>query len=340
LSLKTQKAVESIFYKVFLFDEQKDAVSQGLTLLLGLLKALEDMNIPQMTLTHLLQNVGIDPAEVLVLRHRPTELPLRKVLPWLAQEHPAVFNAYQQHHGARLEKALGKLIGKGYVASFIGMNPGEAVFAGLYRIQGSKTVTFEQFWSIPEIKTLLTHRIKGWEKGDREHHEWFDLTTLEAYKGWIGKLSVKWPAPERTWWRRAHKNSFPILAITEESRFVSRFPDWQNLVLTWDQLKVIPRTWRETLKQWRGIYLIHDSLDNRNYIGSAGGIENLIGRWEDYAKKGDGGNKHLIGRNPQTFLFSILERVSPDMSQTDIVLLENSWKQRLHTLHPGGLNHN
>jgi len=116
---EVQEAIESLFYKDFLFDEQNDAASQRLTLLLGLLKALEDMNTSEMTLTNLLQNVGIDPAEVPGLRRRPTELPLRKVLPWLAQEHPAVFKAYQQHHGEKLEKALGNLAGMGYVASFI-----------------------------------------------------------------------------------------------------------------------------------------------------------------------------------------------------------------------------
>lgn len=291
-----------------------------------------------MTLSHLLDNASFDPHDVLVLRHRPSELPLRKVLPWLAHEHPLVFNAYQQHHGEKLEKSLKRLSGTGYIASFIGLNPGEAFFAGFYKIQGSKSITFDEFWQIPEIQILKTHRIVGWKKGERKHHEWFDLRRLGLHQEWIGKLIVKWPAPERSWWRRAHRNDFPVVAIAEESRFAALMPDWQTLILTWEQLKVMPSSWRDALREWRGIYLIHDSVDGMNYVGSAGGLNNLIGRWENYAKNGSGGNKNLIRRNPETFSFSILQRVSPDMPQNEIVQLENTWKQRLHTLHPDGLN--
>lgn len=185
-----------------------------------------------MTLSHILQNASIDPESVLVLRHRPTEPGLRRVLPWLAHEQPTVFNAYQQHHGQKLEKALGKLSGKGYVASFIGMRPGDAVFAGLYEIAGSKAITYRQFWDIPEIQILKTHRIVGWLKGEREHHEWFDLRRLDLYSEWIGKLIIAWPPPERSWWRYASRNHFPIRAITEESLFAAQMPGWKDLVLS------------------------------------------------------------------------------------------------------------
>jgi hypothetical protein len=293
-----------------------------------------------MTLTHLLQNASINPESVLVLRHRPTELGLRKVLPWLAHEQPRVFNAYQQHHGEILEKAMGKLEGKGHIASFIGLRPGEAVFAGFYEIAGSKSITYRQFWEIPEIQILKTHRLVGWQKGERKHHQWFDLRRLDLHRDWIGKLVVAWPPPERSWWRYADRNNFPIRYITEESLFAPHMPDWRDLVLTWAELDAIPTSWRNALGHWRGIYMIHDTMDGKNYVGSAGGGKNLLGRWRNYAESGNGGNKHLISRKPETFLFSILERVSPDMPQEDIVELESTWKQRLHTLHPAGLNAN
>ena len=54
----------------------------------------------------LLVGKGIDPTQVLVFRHRPTEPQLRKVLPWLAAEKPDVFNAYQQTHPPKVEKAM------------------------------------------------------------------------------------------------------------------------------------------------------------------------------------------------------------------------------------------
>jgi len=82
-----------------------------------------------MNLNILLADADIDPRTVLVMRHRPFEPELRKVLPWLAAEKPDVFNAYQQTQGEKLEKAM---LGAKHVASFIGHEPGKAVFVGLY----------------------------------------------------------------------------------------------------------------------------------------------------------------------------------------------------------------
>jgi hypothetical protein len=50
----------------------------------------------EMNLKDLLLGKNIDPQSVLVLRHRPLEPELNKVLPWLAAERLDVFNAYQQ----------------------------------------------------------------------------------------------------------------------------------------------------------------------------------------------------------------------------------------------------
>jgi hypothetical protein len=76
-----------------------------------------------MNLNDLLLAKGIDPKHVLVLRHRPPEPKLNKVLPRLAAEEPDVFNAYQQTQGEKLEKAMQAVTGTGYLASFIGHEP-------------------------------------------------------------------------------------------------------------------------------------------------------------------------------------------------------------------------
>jgi hypothetical protein len=38
--------------------------------------------------------------------------------------------------------------------------------------------------------------------------------------------------------------------------------------------------------------------------------------------------------------FTILQRVSPDMEAEDVIQLEATWKKRLHTRPPHGLNDN
>ncbi len=81
-----------------------------------------------MNFNDLLTGKHINPDDVLILRHRPDEPELRKVLPWLAAEKPDIFNAYQQTQGRRVEKAM---LSARFAASFIGHEPSKAVFIGL-----------------------------------------------------------------------------------------------------------------------------------------------------------------------------------------------------------------
>jgi hypothetical protein len=93
------------------------------------------VRIGDMELNDLFQKNGIDPRQVLVLRHRPKEPKLNRALPRLAAERPDVFNAYQSIQASSLERAMKAMTGTGFVASFIGHEPGKALFVGLYAIR-------------------------------------------------------------------------------------------------------------------------------------------------------------------------------------------------------------
>jgi hypothetical protein len=160
-------------------------------------------------------------------------------------------------------------------------------------------------------------------------------------KKWHGKLIIEWPRPPIRWWRFASKAEFPISAIAEDSVLYRAMPDWKECIWPWVELSKLPRKWRETLRQWRGIYYIFDQSDGKGYVGSAyGREENILGRWERYAATGHGGNVHLRKRLAKNFVFSILERVSPDMEKNDVIERKTTWKKRLHSRWPFGLNDN
>ena len=72
-----------------------------------------------MTLNEPLLREHITTENVIVLRHKPVEPGLARVLGWLAAEYPKTFNAYQQTQGAVLEKSMLKMVGAGYVACFL-----------------------------------------------------------------------------------------------------------------------------------------------------------------------------------------------------------------------------
>jgi len=288
-------------------------------------------------LNDLLQKHGIPPADVLVLRHRPQEPKLRKTLLWLAAEKPDLYNAYQQSQFPKVEKAFTRAK---YIASFIGVDAGTALFAGLYAVKSWRPLGYEGYWKIAANKELHESFGMAGFGGDRPTTLWFDLVpSTEFYATWRGRLVIRWPGLERSWWRWADRNTFEIDAIRESSAFEGVMPVWDELVVTWSELKVLPSKWQASLREWRGIYYILDSSDGRGYVGAAYSTENILRRWLNYGVSGHGGNKELRKRDPNNFQFSILQRVSPDMPSDEVIRLEQTWKTRLHT-REFGLNEN
>ncbi len=244
-------------------------------------------------LTDLLVKEGLDPRRVLVMRHRPTEKQLRDVLPWLAEEKPEIYNSFQSEHGERTEGALSRAT---HLASFIGHEARKGLFVGVYNVAGFKRVTVDQFWRMPHNEFLRTLGTRGPASGRTPY--WFDLQPSEDFEGMKGRLVVEWPGIERSWWRWADRNTFAVHAIHDESLLVPKLEDWSTLVLSWQKLQALPKSWRQALSHWRGVYFIFDQAAGMGYVGSAYGEENLLGRWLNYAASGHGGNRLLKSRDP------------------------------------------
>jgi hypothetical protein len=289
-----------------------------------------------MTLNDLLLAKHIDPKQVVVLRHRPREQALNRVLPEIAADRADLFNAYQRSQGDKLQTVFQKVQ---FVASFIRRAANRALFVGLYQVKGWTPMTPRACAALPE-NVELVQRGAGGFAGLRAQLLWFDLALRPEYAEWKGRLVVDWPPPGRSWWRRAHRNVMPVRAILEDSALHSPMPAWNQLTLNRDELLTLPNRWRDRMKDWRGIYFIFDSSDGKGYVGSAYGQENLLGRWTTYATGRHGGNKLLKPRDPKHFRFSILQLLPHDADTDDVLRLESSWKNRLHTRAPHGLNDN
>jgi hypothetical protein len=249
-----------------------------------------------MDLTYLLSRKGVDTktSRVLVMRHVPKEPRLRKRLPWLAAGEPHVFNAYQQSQSPKAEKQLTQAA---YLASFIGHKAGEALFVGIYCVSGHQPISYEDFWKIPANTELRKLGFSGWTETDYPPSAlWFDLALTDIYTEWKGKLIIEWPAPEIAWARWADRNEFPVKAILDESILIKGVPSWNELLLTWEELRHLPTSWVQVLSGWTAIYFILDGADGKGYVGSAYGDKKLYGRWSNYRDSGDGGNKLLRER--------------------------------------------
>lgn len=296
------------------------------------------ISAPPLTLNQMIQLSGIELGDVLVFRHRPKEPSINRLFPWLVAERPDLFDCYQSTHGANTESALARAR---YLASFIRHRPGQALFIGLYAVRSHRSLTVEACLARPLHRELMSLGLEGMKAtAGRQSVLEFDLPLLDWHAEWRGRLIVAWPGLERSWYRWADRNSFAIAAIAEENLLTPAMPPWEELSLAWHELAVLPSSWRTALSHWRGIYLIIDQSDGRQYVGSAYGAENILQRWLEYSRTGHGGNKLLRQRDPASLRFSILQRVSPDLPDGDVIRIESTWKDRLGTRAPNGLNEN
>jgi hypothetical protein len=286
----------------------------------------------------LLEQSGIEPRDVLLFRHRPGEPHLNRIFDRIVAERRDLFDSYQGTHGPRTEAALQKAK---YLASFIRHRAGTALFIGFYEVAGMRVMPVEACLARPLHRELMSLGMTGFKATDgRDSVIEFDLRLTDWHASWRERLIVTWPPPDRAWYRWADRNEFVVYAITEESVLAPAVPSWDELVVDWAELPILPAAWRAALSQWRGIYLIIDQTDGKQYVGSAYGAENILQRWTNYARSGHGGNKHLKTRDPSRFRFSILQRVSPDLDDASVIEIERTWKERLNTRAPDGLNDN
>ena len=289
-------------------------------------------------LNRLLEADGFELSRTLVFRHRPWEPALNRVFDWIVAERRDLFDTYQSTHGANTEAALGRA---SHVASFIRYKPKKALFVGLYEVVDQRTITVEEYRGRPLHQELMALGMDGHKASDGRHSVIeFAMRDCGWHSDWSQRLIIDWPGLERSWYRWADRNQFTVSAVAEEPLLVTQMPDWQHLSLDWNQLRFLPSSWKAALSHWRGIYLIIDRSDGMQYVGSACGQENILQRWYDYVRTGHGGNKLLKRRDPTNFVFSILQRVSPDLPENEVIAVEQSWKLRLRTRAPSGLNEN
>ncbi len=170
----------------------------------------------------LLEKAGIEPKDVLIMRHAPkSPRTLREALPKLAVEQPNVFNAYQQSQKEREEKMLTRAK---YLASFVAPKSDKAEFVGLYaefvglyQVRGWRPISIEEFWSIPENSVLGKLGMRGDSYSHwRSRFLWFDLEPMKEFNNLKSKLTISWHGPKSfARWAHSSGSNFRVLKGSE-----------------------------------------------------------------------------------------------------------------------------
>lgn len=182
----------------------------------------------------------------------------------------------------------------------------------------------------------------GFEKvGTRYRYSTSELDGLDHL---AGRVVINYLKPFRQSYCIGKKyiNSLVVSAILPERMSMSEFPGYSKVLLTFDELKhvtsqALPQ-WLAALKNMAGVYIITDTTNGKQYIGSAHGSEGIWSRWSNYAKDGHGGNVELKAilndealHHAQHFQYAILEICDPLTSREEILLRESHWKSVLKT---------
>jgi len=144
---------------------------------------------------------------------------------------------------------------------------------------------------------------------------------------------------------------------------VTPFISYSETFLTYSDLEAVMKDkgWEKALSRVNCIYLIHDSKNGKNYIGSTYNKDGIFGRWTDYVNDPGGGkidigkgNKQLVellqklpkvygAVEPEReyarkhFTYSILEVLPLNLGETEIRKVEQRWKKHLGTFRVGML---
>ena len=271
-----------------------------------------------LTLGHVLAATGLDPSEVVILRHTytadglvaPSDLTPEKVLD------------YTRRQG--INNKLGRTPPHHWL-----------VFMADGGRRSRLLTAYENHGEVPAQRT--------------EDLRYFDLRPSEVLSSLVGRLVVEWSRDAVNWAKSATSAAaFRVVEIADPE--VVPFPGFDRVLITHHELQAVIEdsrysAWRTALGAVQGIYLIADTSTGQLYVGKADGGERILGRWSAYARDGHGGNlalRDLAGldsTHARHFQFSLLRVFGPSVPMVEVDEAESHFKRALLT-RQHGLNRN
>lgn len=182
-----------------------------------------------------------------------------------------------------------------------------------------------------------------------ETHRFFDLHPSPVFSPLQGRLLIQWSADAVNWAKTGGvASTFPVMEIADPQ--IHPFPGYHEFVLTYSELQQVVTDsryvrWQAALGAVQGVYVIADTSSGQLYVGKADGHERILGRWIAYATDGHGGNAALHklmamdAGHPRHYRFSLLQAFPPHTPQAEVNRAESHYKRALLT-RTFGLNRN
>jgi len=167
----------------------------------------------------------------------------------------------------------------------------------------------------------------------------YEYEVLSEYQKYFGRLIVKYKNKAQNMIRLAKSviDDCEIAQILPDTFDNDIFPGYDKVNVSWQELsRVIEKeSWKTALQNQKGVYLITDISCGKMYVGSAYGVNMILGRWQSYIETGHGGNIELRKLNKehiqQNFKFSVLDIFKSTVDDQLIIARESWWKSVLLT---------
>jgi hypothetical protein len=167
----------------------------------------------------------------------------------------------------------------------------------------------------------------------------YEYTDLQEYDKYCGRLVIKFKNKAQTMVRNFEsvKDDCYVSQILPDTFDNDLFPGYDKVNVSWSELsRLIEKdNWKTALQNQKGVYLLSDTSNGMQYVGSAYGEDMILGRWRSYLKTGHGGNTKLkmfeFEHIRKNFRFSILDIYKSTTSDQIIIERENWWKEVLQS---------
>jgi len=274
------------------------------------------------TFNSILRGVGLDPADVRLLRHQDHRADRGRTPYELWRDNRPQFESYQSTQ--RIESR--SKFKASYWASFVGTRDGDTLFVGLYGVK---------YLDLLKEDRPMPHTDDIAEAGSCDE---YSLTLEPRLNDLEGRLFVEWGEGTRAWVQYADRQD---KAVTEIRRTFTEpeFPGFLEFREPLSKIEGLPKGWKDVLRSCRGIYLLSCPKTKEQYVGSATGEDCFWQRWRNYAETGHGGNLGLKSRDPSDYQVSILEVAGSAATTEEIQKMEGRWQRKLQSREMG-LNRN
>jgi hypothetical protein len=273
-----------------------------------------------LTFNNLLGLEGLDPARVVLVRHRDAGRQTRSLSlygVWKAES--VVLEAYQAIQQRRV------------------FEPGELVASFVVTPHPENATLFVGLYSVDDVGIAAEGSVDPVFGTDVSGMFQYALSRDERLSSYVAKLWIAWGAGARSWRQRGGRQDKRETEIRSETE--PAFPGFAPFESDIEEVERLPSSWVDTLRNVKGVYLLVDRDSGKQYVGSALGQDSLWGRWCNYARDGHGGDTELrkLGRRP--YRVTILQAVPMIAPDDDVLATESVWKEKLMT-RKFGLNAN